>query len=56
MASGKYALDDELLRDALEALNAESVEFEAIHAAITEWRAGDPDVPLNDAFDQIRRR
>ena len=56
MASGKYATEDELLRDALEALDAEAIELEAIQATITEWHAGDPGVPLNDAFDQIRRR
>lgn len=56
MASGKYATEDELLRDALEALAAESSELEAIQAAVTDWRAGDSGVGLDDVFDQIRRR
>ena len=56
MASGKYATEDELLRDALDALDAEATELEAIQAAITDWRAGDPGVPLDEAFDQIRHR
>ncbi len=56
MASGKYATEDELLRDALEALDAEATALEAIQAAITEWHAGDAGVPLSEGFDQIRRR
>ena len=56
MASGKYATEDELLRDALAALDAEATELEAIQAAIRDWRAGDTGVPLNEGFDQIRRR
>lgn len=56
MASGKYATEDELLRDALEALNAAASELEAIKTAITEWYAGDAGVPLSEGFDQIRRR
>lgn len=56
MASGKYATEDELLRDALEALAAEATELDAIQSAITDWRAGDPGIPLQDAFDQVRLR
>jgi Arc/MetJ-type ribon-helix-helix transcriptional regulator len=56
MASGKYASEDELLRDALEALAAESEELQAIQDALTEWRGGDPGVPLVDAFDSVRNR
>ena len=56
MASGKYATEDDLLRDALSALSAESAELEAIGPAIAEWRAGDQGVPLAQAFDDVRRR
>jgi Arc/MetJ-type ribon-helix-helix transcriptional regulator len=56
MASGNYASEDELLRDALEALSAESEELEAIQAAVSEWQAGDTGLPLADAFDEIRRQ
>ena len=56
MASGKYATEDDLLRDALDALSSESTEIEAIESAIAEWRAGDPGAPLADAFDDVRRR
>jgi Arc/MetJ-type ribon-helix-helix transcriptional regulator len=56
MASGKYATEDDVLRDALDALSAESHELDAIQAAIAEWRAGDPGVPLAEAFDTVRRR
>jgi Arc/MetJ-type ribon-helix-helix transcriptional regulator len=56
MASGKYASEDDLLRDALDALSAESDEVEAIQAAVAEWRAGDPGVPLAEGFNAVRRR
>jgi Arc/MetJ-type ribon-helix-helix transcriptional regulator len=56
MASGKYASEDELLRDALEALAAESEELQAIQDAIAEWRGGDPGVSLGEAFDIVRHR
>ena len=56
MASGKYASEDDVLRDALDALSAESAELDAIQAAIAEWQAGDAGVPLAEAFDAVRRR
>jgi Arc/MetJ-type ribon-helix-helix transcriptional regulator len=56
MASGKYASEDELLRDALEALAAESEELQAIQDALAEWRGGDRGVPLKDGFDIVRHR
>ncbi len=56
MASGNYASEDELLRDALEALSVEAEELEAIEAAVSEWHAGDSGLPLADAFDEVRRQ
>lgn len=56
MASGKYVSEDELLRDALAALGAEDAELKAIQASLTELEQGDPGVPLDEAFDQIRRK
>lgn len=55
MASGRYRSEDDLIRDAIDALSAESTEAEAIQAAIDEWRAGDAGMPLDDAFDLVRQ-
>jgi Arc/MetJ-type ribon-helix-helix transcriptional regulator len=56
MATGKYASEDDLLRDALEALSEESDELAAIQAGIDELDAGDPGAPLAEVFDAIRRQ
>jgi Arc/MetJ-type ribon-helix-helix transcriptional regulator len=55
MKSGRYKSEDDLLRDALDALASESEELEAIRAALAEWQDGDPGVSLDDAFESIRR-
>jgi len=56
MASGKYASEDELLRCAIGALVEEEQDLDAVRKALNEWRAGDPGVPLDDAFDAVRGR
>jgi putative addiction module CopG family antidote len=55
LASGHYSSDDDVLRDALRALNEEDEDLVAVRQAIDEWRAGDPGIPLAQAFDEIRR-
>lgn len=55
LATGSYASEDEVLRDALRALTEEDEDLAAVREAIAEWRAGDPGMPLNEAFDEIRR-
>jgi Arc/MetJ-type ribon-helix-helix transcriptional regulator len=54
MASGRYASEDDLLREALASLSESEHDLEAIEAAIAEWRAGDEGLPLDDAFDALR--
>jgi Arc/MetJ-type ribon-helix-helix transcriptional regulator len=56
MASGKYASEDELLRCALLALAQEEQDLDAVRESLAEWRAGDPGVPLDEAFDSLRRK
>ncbi len=56
MASGKYASEEELLRDAFAALAEEEEDVAAVRAAVAEWQAGDPGVPLDAAVDAIRRK
>ncbi len=56
MASGKYASEDELLLSAVRALAEEEQDLDALRESLDEWRAGDPGVLLEDAFDSIRGR
>lgn len=55
LATGIYSSEDDLLREALRALTEEDEDLAAVREAIAEWRAGDPGMPLNEAFDEIRR-
>lgn len=54
MASGQYASEDELLRCALESLQDD--DEAAVREAIAAWQAGDEGIPLDEAFNEIRRR
>jgi putative addiction module CopG family antidote len=56
MASGKYASEDELLRYAFHALAEEEEDLAAVRDAVAEWQAGDPGIPLDDAFGNVRRK
>lgn len=56
MASGKYASQDDLLRDALHSLTEEEEDLAAVRDAIAEHAAGDEGVPLDDAFVAVRER
>jgi putative addiction module CopG family antidote len=55
LASGKYASEEELLRNAFQAL-AEEEDLDGVREAVAEWQAGDPGVPLDDAVATIRER
>jgi Arc/MetJ-type ribon-helix-helix transcriptional regulator len=56
MSSGKYATEDELLRAALQALTEEEEDLAAIRESVGDWLAGDPGIPLEEAFASIRAR
>jgi putative addiction module CopG family antidote len=56
MASGKYASEGDLFREALQALSEEEQHLAAIQEAIAELHAGDPGVPLGEAFDALRAK
>jgi Arc/MetJ-type ribon-helix-helix transcriptional regulator len=56
MASGRYASEAELLREALRALAEGEQDLAAIEEAITELQAGDQGVPLDEAFDAVRAK
>ena len=55
LASGKYASEEEPLRNAFQALAEEEDDLDAVREAVAEWRAGDPGVPLDDAVETIRK-
>ena len=55
LASGHYATEDEVLRDAFRALSEEDEDLVAVREALAEWRAGDMGLPLTEAFEQVRQ-
>lgn len=56
MASGFYESEDDLLRHALQALAEEEEDLAAVKEAIAGFEAGDEGIPLNEAFDEVRRK
>jgi Arc/MetJ-type ribon-helix-helix transcriptional regulator len=56
VASGKYASEKDALRDALRALAEEQDDLDAVCQAIEEVDAGDPGMPVRQAFDELRER
>lgn len=54
LSSGGYATEEDLLRDALRALDEEEEDLAAVRQAVAELRAGDDGLPLKAAFDEIR--
>jgi Arc/MetJ-type ribon-helix-helix transcriptional regulator len=56
MASGSYSSEDALLKEALLALAEQEEDLLAVREALGELEAGDAGVPLDEAFDTIRRR
>ena len=56
LASGKYASEEEILRDAFQALEEEEEDLDAVREALAEWQAGDAGVPLEDAVETIRKK
>lgn len=56
MASGRYATEDEVLRDAFESLAWEERELKAVMQAVEALDNGDEGLPLDAAFDQLRQK
>lgn len=56
LALGHYRSPDDVLRAALGQLAAEEEEVRAIQASIDAVDGGDGGVPLDAAFDAIRRK
>ena len=56
MTSGNYESEEEVLRDALEALRLEDEELRAIEEALDDVDSGDKGVPLDEAFASLRAK
>lgn len=56
LSTGQYASEDDVLRDAVGALRWEQEELAAVLAAVEDLEQGDEGIPLDDAFDHIRRQ
>lgn len=56
IATGEYQSEDEVLRDALQALADQDEDLAAVQEAIAELKAGDEGVPMDEAFDAIRTK
>ena len=54
MASGNYETEDDVLRDALQALAEEESDLEALREAIAALKNGDDGAPLDEAIATIR--
>ena len=55
LASGEYASEEEILRNAFQALAEEEEDLDGVREALTEWQAGDSGIPLEDAVKTIRK-
>jgi putative addiction module CopG family antidote len=56
VASGRYASEEDVLRDALRALADEQTDFDAVCQAIDEVEAGDTGIPVRQTFDELRNK
>ncbi len=56
MATGQYNSEDELLRQALLALENDNSDLIAIQEAVADFEAGDRGMPLDDAFSTMDER
>lgn len=56
MATGRYASEDDVLRDALDTLDTLEADAREVQVAIDAVKEGDAPVPLDQAFDALRKR
>jgi putative addiction module CopG family antidote len=55
LAVGSYATEDDVLRDALRALDEEEEDLEAVRDAVRELHSGDAGLPLDQSFELVRQ-
>ena len=56
IASGEYADQESVLREAMARLDEFDDDVVGLQASIDKWKAGDKGVPVDDAFDMVRRK
>jgi putative addiction module CopG family antidote len=56
VATGRYASEEDVLRDALRALAEEQYDLDAVCQAIEEVDAGDAGIPVRQVFEELRNR
>ena len=56
MASGKYASEDDLLLDALQALDADQKDLAAIQEGLDWFNAGNAGATVEEAFEKLGRK
>ena len=54
MVRGGYQSEDDVLRHALRALQAEDEDVAAVREAIAEWQDGDAGIAIDEVFDAVR--
>jgi hypothetical protein len=56
MASGRYGSEEELLVEALHALDESNADLKAIEEGLASIDRGEEGVPVDEAFDRIRQK
>jgi putative addiction module CopG family antidote len=56
MATGRYANEDDLLREALKQLTEADADFHALEEALDAMDAGDEGTPLDEAIAAIKAK
>lgn len=55
VASGQYADEEAVLREAMASLRDFDEDVAKVQEAIDNWQAGDEGMPVDDAFEMVRR-
>jgi Arc/MetJ-type ribon-helix-helix transcriptional regulator len=55
VASGQYADEETVLREAMASLTEFDEDVAKVQEAIEHWQAGDEGMPVDDAFEMVRR-
>jgi Arc/MetJ-type ribon-helix-helix transcriptional regulator len=55
VASGQYADEETVLREAMASLEEFDEDVAKVQSAIDKWQAGDEGLPIDEAFKKVRR-
>ena len=55
VASGQYADEETVLREAMASLTEFDEDVARVQEAIAHWQAGDEGMPVDEAFEMVRR-